>query len=81
MCRLEGPQCPVIIPTMSVEALVLPTLPDVAADVLIGSDLFASCSWLHLEYSDDGSLVAVMFDCAALMYVDAEVAASTVDSV
>ena len=45
-----------MIPAMSVEALVLPELSVVAADVLIGSDFVASCGGLHLEYSDDGSL-------------------------
>ena len=51
MSRINGPQCPVVIPAMSVEALVLPELSVVAADVLIGSDFVASCGGLHLEYS------------------------------
>ena len=80
MSRIDGPQCPVVIPAMSVEDLVLPELSVVAADVLIGSDFVASCGGLHLEYSDDGSLVGVTFGRAAMMDVDAEVAASTVES-
>ena len=58
---------------MSVEALVLPELSVVAADVLIGSDFVASCGELHLEYSDDGSVVGVTFGRMAMMDVDAEV--------
>ena len=77
---MDGPQCFAVIPAMSVEALVLPELSVVAADVLIGSDFAAPCNGLLLEYSDDGSLVGVMFGRAALMDVDAEVAASTVES-
>ena len=80
MRRMDGPQCPVVIPAMSVEALVLPELSVVAADVLIGSDFVASCGGLHLDYSDDGSLVGVTFGRAAIMDVNAEVAASTVES-
>ena len=80
MSRMDGPQCPVVIPAISVEALVLLELSVVAADVLIGSDFFTSCGGLHLEHSDDGSLVGVTFARAAMMDVDAEVAASTVES-
>ena len=65
---------------MSVEALVLPELSVVAADVLIGSDFVESCSGLHLEYSDDGSLVGVTFGRTAMKDIDAEVAANTVES-
>ena len=41
MSRINGPQCSVVIPARSVEALVLPELSVVAADVLIGSDFVA----------------------------------------
>ena len=61
-------------------ALVLPELSVVAADVLIGSDFVASSGGLHLEYSDDGSLVGVTFGRAAMIDVEADVAASTVES-
>ena len=80
MSRMDGPQCRVVIPTMSVEALVMPDLSVVAADVLIGSDFVAPYGGLHLEYSDDGSLVGITFGRATMMDVDAEVAASTVES-
>ena len=35
MSRMDGPQCPVVIPAMSVEALVMPELSVVAADTSI----------------------------------------------
>ena len=80
MSRMDGPQCAVVIPAMSGEALVLPELSVVVADVLIGSDFVASCGGLHLENSDGGSLVGVTFGRVAMMDIDAEVAASTVES-
>ena len=39
-----------MMPAMSVEALVLPELSVVSADVLIGSDFVASCCGLHLAF-------------------------------
>ena len=38
MSGMDGPQCPVVIPAMSVEPQVLPKLSVVATVVLIGSD-------------------------------------------
>ena len=40
MSRMDGPQCPVVIPARLAEALVLPILSVVSADVLIGSVFF-----------------------------------------
>ena len=75
MSRMIGPQCPVVIPTMLVEALVLLEL-----SVVAGSDFIASCGGLHLEYSDDGSLVDITFGRTAMMDADAEGATCTVES-
>ena len=58
---LEGDDIHVKLPRVTVNALVVPDLSSVNADLLIGIDVVSRTGGLQLRYGDDGSLSNVIF--------------------